>query len=183
MLDMIVDQIIGWINRIEGKPQFVSDWNGFLQDAFSDAVGEMIADKLGGADLCAPFSVQMRMAFYPVPKFSKQVKCSLNKIVKNINSFYFDFKKGGWPAYRASWEPKNNFYGLYLVSNDELVNAALQKTNAAAAEAEAASGFLSTKKCVQYDVQNSKRCLKWETTTPGDVIGNQVSSQRRSGQY
>ena len=49
------------------------------------------------------------------------------------------------PAYRASWEPKNNFYGLYLVSNDELVNAALQKTNAAAAEAEAASGFLSTK--------------------------------------
>ncbi len=174
MLDMIVDQIIVWING-GGKPQFVSDWNGFLQDAFSDAVGEMIADKLGGADLCAPFSVQMRMAFYPVPKFSKQVKCSLNKIVKNINSFYFDFKKGGWPAYRASWEPKNNFYGLYLVSNDELVNAALQKTNAAASEAEAASGFLSTKKCVQYDVQNSKRCLKWETTTPGTVIGNQVS--------
>ncbi|MBI5147565.1 MAG: exo-alpha-sialidase [Parcubacteria group bacterium] len=176
--DLVVKKLLDWIvdTTVEaiqngGKPRFVTDWKGFMNDAYDNALGEFISDKLGGADLCAPFSVQLRVAFNPVPKFAKRTKCTLSKIVKNMSTFYFDFKKGGWPAYRASWETKNNFYGLYLVANDELVNDALQKVNAAAAEADTGKGFLSHKKCVQYDLQDNKKCLKWEIVTPGDTIG------------
>ena len=50
----------------------------------------------------------------PVEKFSK-VTCSLNQIVGNINSFFENFRNGGWLAYQKLVS-KNNFYGATIIA-------------------------------------------------------------------
>src|SRR3989344_9438205 len=43
LLDYIVDQIIQWIQG-GGKPQFVTDWDGFLKDAANRATGQFLQE-------------------------------------------------------------------------------------------------------------------------------------------
>jgi len=106
VIGQMVDQTVAWIQG-DGKPKFVTDWKGLLEDAGQAAAGEF-AKELGLGFLCQPFSAQLQIALLPVKKFSKRAECTLDKIVGNINNFREDFRNGGWIAYSESWKPQNN---------------------------------------------------------------------------
>ena len=156
LLDVVVDQIIGYIQG-GGKPQFVTDWRGFLADAGQAAVGDF-AQSLGLGFLCEPFSLQVQINLLPVPKFSQRAQCTLKQIVGNIQAFYSDFRTGGWIAYGTAYQPQNNYFGALLMSTFEAERRRGIAESAAYAEAISGGGFLG------------KKDKNGNTVTPGSTL-------------
>ncbi|MBI4119439.1 MAG: hypothetical protein HY456_01160, partial [Parcubacteria group bacterium] len=173
LLDMIVDQIVRWIQG-GGEPKFITDWQGFLRDAFNVGFDEVIR-QLGLGFLCSPFSAQVRLALSVPRPFSQQITCSLDRVVNNINAFYRNFQSGGWLAYQSVWQPENNIFGATLIGYDELIRRGTETRDAARNEGLANNGFLSIKRCAEYgdeDLEGNRICDRYETVTPGKTIGD-----------
>ena len=190
ILDMLVDQIIDYIQG-GGKPKFVSNWKGFMEDAANQAIGDYVSGafgkKLGIDFLCEPFNFQLKFAISggiaggPIRKFNGPAACTLDQITGNIESFYNDFKTGGFIAYSAAWDPENNMVGAYLTNQSAVINQIIKNQDLAAKEANAGGGFLSSKECIEDngigadidgdgidgDIESTCRVL-----TPGSTIGN-----------
>lgn len=148
ILDVVVDQIVTYIQG-GGKPQFVTDWQGFAEDVAQRAGGEFV-ESLGLGFLCEPFSLQLQIAVGATPKkFSEQGACTIDKIVGNIEDFRGDFRSGGWLAYGESWKINNNFLGAYIEASKRKGFAKESAAAAAINEATSGDGFLSSKKCVR----------------------------------
>ncbi len=184
LLDQMVDQIIGWVQG-EGKPRFVTDWSGFLQDAGSAAAGEFIQSSALGF-LCDPIQAQIRVALSPVKRFSTSITCTLDQIVGNVQSFYNDFDNGGWLAYQTLWEPQNNIYGAFLLTQDELDRRISQAQYNAESQAKAGNGFLGGQSCSEDplnpngpDLDGDKKGgdipSTCQITTPGRIVGDLAS--------
>jgi len=163
ILDMIVDQIIQWIQG-GGEPKFISDWSGFLQDAGNKAAGKFIEGIADGV-LCEPFNLNIQLQLRN-KSFTDTITCTLDDVVGNIENFYDDFRSGGWIGYTTSLEPQNNFFGasLIAVSGLEKVRAAAEK--AAELEGVTGGGYIGTKKC-----DKEGNCT---ITTPGQTIAGLV---------
>ena len=189
IMDYIVDQTVQWIQG-GGEPKFVTNWDSFMKDA-GDIAFDSVIREIGAAGLCSPFGLQVKLALLPVQKFSTQISCTLDKVVKNINNFYVDFSVGGWDGYLLSLEPQNNFYGAMLLANDKLVTEIKKSQEKNKKEAEMGSGFLGVKRCKQgSEVDSSTQgpgfvkdangnycdSKNLETTTPGNVVGAAVGS-------
>lgn len=196
MGDYIVDQIVDWIqNGGSLGDRFVTDWGKFKDDAFNVGVGTVINES-NLKFLCSPFGLQVKLAFMPVQKFSKQIACTLDKIVKNIDKFYIDFSVGDWEGYLASWEPQNNFYGSTLLLNNEAIIQGNKAKEDAVNDANAGGGFLSVKRCkdgglndtlagAQLDYPDDYQFAKTsngycprrlvENTTPGGLVKDKIS--------
>jgi len=188
ILDMIVAEIINWVQG-NGDPQFVTDWQGFLQDAGNVALGDL-AVKVGGAGLCQPFRAGT-LASLQIPTnlnddlYGSPITCTLDDIVDNIEGFYDDFSNGGWEAYVSSWQPENNPLAVYIMVGNTKAVTVSGAANAALLEAQAGNGFLSQKSCTEDPTSNGpdidrdgKRgdiASKCRITTPGTTIGNLVS--------
>lgn len=159
ILDMMVDDIVQWIQG-GGEPGFVTDFGGFMEDAFQAGVGDVIK-QTNMAWLCSPFKAQLQLSvsYLPVQKFSQRIECTLDDIVANIEDFYANFENGGWIAYNEIWKPQNNFYGAILMTHDEMMIQGAKKQKAAENEVLAGAGFLSQKKCEQKDEQEIYDCL------------------------
>ncbi len=148
VLDVVVDQIITYIQG-GGKPQFVTDWQGFVEGAGQRAAGDF-AKSLGAGFLCEPFSLQLQLAIGGKPKkFSEEATCTLDKIVSNIQDFADDFRTGGWVAYGESWKIQNNFLGSLVNAQEKSGRVKEAAGLAALNEAVAGKGFTSPKKCVK----------------------------------
>ncbi|MEK7590340.1 MAG: hypothetical protein AAB454_01365 [Patescibacteria group bacterium] len=171
IIGQMVDQIVEWIQG-NGKPKFVTDWKGLLEDAGQAAAGEF-AKEVGLGFLCEPFSAQIQISLFPIKKFSKKAECTLDKIVGNINNFREDFRNGGWIAYAESWQPQNNIFGATLMAKSELNRRQESASGASWSEALAGNGFLSTKQC-QKDANGKVIESTCKITTPGDVVGKAV---------
>lgn len=157
ILDVMVDQITGWIQG-GGEPKFITDWQGFLNDAFQAGVGDII-QQTNLAFLCAPFSLQVRLSLLPVKPFSQRVTCTLNDIIANIEDFYNNFSNGSWIAYEYSWWPENNYYGTLIMAYDEMMFRGAQQKEAAQNQALAYNGWLPT--------TNAYNLI----TVPGNLVG------------
>ncbi|MEK7654086.1 MAG: hypothetical protein AAB345_02275 [Patescibacteria group bacterium] len=171
ILDVVVDQIITYIQG-GGKPQFVTDWQGFLEDAGQRAAGDLVKS-LGAGFLCEPFSLELQIAFGggSKKKFSEEAKCTLDDIVENIENFGNDFREGGWIAYGESWKVQNNFIGSFINISERIGLEKEAAELAALNEAVSGKGFLSTKKCTT-DAQGKKTC---KLVTPGSTLGDLTS--------
>ena len=182
LLNMIVDQIVQWIQG-GGKPKFITDWPGFFRDAVDQASGRFI-QKLGLGLFCSPFNLTLRAAFIPIPQFSDRSACTLSQIGVNIDNFLANFNNGGWVAWNEMvLKPQNNIYGAYLMAWDEYEREKSAAEKAAAAEAQAGRGVLSVKKCIrqheepQYDEDGNPLapnivCDEYQINTPGSVVGD-----------
>ena len=147
IMDYIVDQTVKWIQG-GGKPKFITNWNGFLEDV-GDIAFDSVARELSskGVNLCSPFGLQLKLAFLPVPKFSQRINCSLDQFVKNIQNFYVDFSVGGWEGYMLSLEPNNNLFGSIIIVQDKINQEKNKKQEASKNEGLAGSGFMGNKIC------------------------------------
>ncbi len=152
LLDWLVDETVRWIQG-GGKPQFVGNWDKFVKDAANTAVGEAVY-QTNAAFLCSPFKLQVQLSLTSPQSFKQRLNCTLDLIVGNIENFYNDFRTGGWIAYNEYWQPQNNYFGVMLMTHDEIANKAAAAASAAANEALAGAGFVSSKRCKGggYDV-------------------------------
>ena len=186
ILDMVVDQIIGYIQG-EGDPKFITDWQGFFGDIAQGAVGDL-TQALGLGFLCSPFSLPVRLQISaslaaPVDRFKAKFNCTLDQIVGNIENFYTDFRNGGWKAYDVAWEPQNNYYGAIWLAWDEQQNIIANRLVSAANEAIANQGWLGVRKC--YDPSGNEVDSNFAYTgatgvnctivTPGKALGDLAS--------
>lgn len=180
ILDMMVDQIIVWIQG-GGDPQFVIDWQGFFQEAAGAVAGDF-SKELGLGFLCSPFSLQLRLSMLPVERFTERASCTLDRIVGNIQNFYDDFRNGGWIAFDSSLQMNNNYFGALWYAWDERNNRIADALFAKDREVITGKGFLSTKRCYDkntgyvYDNKHEgEEGVVCEIVTPGDTIGSIVS--------
>jgi hypothetical protein len=185
ILDMMVDQIVDWVQGGD-DPKFITDWEGFLDDA-GDIASSAFIEKLGVAGLCGPLQRSLQ-AGLPVPDdFNTQdtYACTLDQLVGNIDTFFSDFSNGGWAAYLESWQPNNNYVSTYIMVSSDHVEAVAAAREAAELEGLAGKGFQSSKTCFEAtnstapdldgdgtlgDVPGTCRI-----TTPGSVIGDLTS--------
>lgn len=188
VLDMMVDDIIRWING-DGEPKwFEGDFTEIGQNAFQAAVGDL-ALQTSLADICSPFKAKVLFTLVQPSPFQESVKCTLDQITGNVNSFLSDFKNGGWLAYNELWQPRNNYYATVLMSLDAAERAGAQAAASKQNEAIASQGFIATTRCDYYedpngtfnkdgspltpfDIEHSKRyAKKCYKTTPGSLVG------------
>jgi len=177
LLDHFVDSIIKWIQGVDEKPMFVTNWRKFLSDVAGEAVGEYIeTTKL--AFLCQPFNFQIR-ASLPQPGRPPLPTCTLNRIVANIEDFYEDFRVGGWVAYNEMLYPWNNPYGAYLMAVEGEAYEAAAALAEKQKETEQSQGFLNIRRCkpaMEFidPLTGKMECSEYELTTPGGLIAGQV---------
>ena len=190
IMDQITDDTVNWIEN-GGEPRFVSDWNGFLEDNFSAAVGDVIL-QTRAAPICSPFKAQVSFMLLPKRTLRQRARCTIEDIGLNLQNFYDDFISGGWLGYSESWAPQNNYFMTAMMVYDEALIAGQKAQTAKAKEAEAGKGFLSVKRkiCEEWDEAfiyqcqlegsskaecqgQSNACLKYkeEIITPGDAVG------------
>ena len=176
IIDTMVDEVINWIQG-NGKPKFITDWKSFLSDAANAGVGDVLQE-INWGFLCKPLSAQLRLYLAPPPRFSQEVSCTLDDVISNIKDFANDFRNGSWITYEYAWQPENNFYGVYFMATDEMISKIKGNKEAAKAEGQAGGGWLSVKKCIVYakNKDGTKgKCLKWENTTPGRLVGDMAA--------
>ncbi len=192
LLNMIVDRIVEWIQG-RGEPKFITDWPGFFRDAVDQAGGKFIK-QIGLSQLCSVFGLRLSGAFIPIPQFTTRTSCTMRQAGVNIDAFLqnFNTQNGGWTAWQEMvLRPQNNIYGAYVLAWDQYEIEKSAAAKAAAAEAQAGKGFLSVKRCLETDQAALGSCLndcgslttcaatcqqtsckKWETVTPGAVVGD-----------
>ncbi|MBM3256888.1 MAG: hypothetical protein FJY98_00960 [Candidatus Liptonbacteria bacterium] len=147
LIAMLQQQIVSWING-GGKPQFVTDWKGFLSNAFNNAAGAVIEKLI--PELCYPselgafLRISIQAPGVTVPVYTG---CTLNQVVSNIKNFYSNFHAGGWIQYGVTFQPTGNFFGIMIEGHDRVTREAIAAAEAAKNKALAGSGFLSTEIC------------------------------------
>jgi len=186
LLNMMVDQIVAYIQG-GGTPKFITDWPGFFRDAVDQASGKFL-QQIGLSQLCSPFKPLLSRAFIPIPTFTERTSCTLSQVGVNSDEFLKDFKKGNWIAWQEMvLRPQNNVYGAYVLTWDQYEIEKSAAAKAAATEAQAGRGFLSVKRCIEWNsaglqtcvdsgesMEDCKKaaCIKEETVTPGAVVGD-----------
>jgi len=147
LIHKLVQQTIRWVQG-GGKPQFITDWKGFLTDAVSRGVGEALYQIY--PRICQPFRPLVEVAFQNVGNiYDEYVACTLGDIVNNLRNFYNDFRYGGWIAYGSILRPENNYWGELLITHDIAMQKGAQEKEAQKSDVQASKGFLSMKKCVK----------------------------------
>ena len=150
LLDRITDDTIAWINgETDGSPKFVTDFGGLLEDSAQAAIGDTIRE-IGLGAVCQPFKARLQLVLQQPPKFSRQVSCTLDQVVDNIEGFYDNFRDGGWLAYNEITKPRNNYYGALSLALDETARKTSQRQAATEQEVISGQGFLSIKQCLEW---------------------------------
>jgi hypothetical protein len=180
LLDMIVDQIVNWVQG-GGTPKFITDWPGFLGDAADQAGGKFL-QQIGLGRFCSAFKLQLSMGFIPIPKFSDRSACTISQVGANLENFLKDFNSGGWVAWEQMvLRPENNIYGAYIMAWDQLEIEKGAAVKAAESEAQAGKGFLSVKRCIKTEQMCDEEgyctseCTQSVITTPGAVVGDTIA--------
>jgi len=191
MLDMLVDDIIKWIQG-GGKPKAITNWQGFLGDVVNQAGGQFVSQYLGAGFLCQPFQARLQFALANPPPFNIQTTCTLSQIGTNLNNFLNNFSNGGWKGWLTINETQNNIYGAYLTALNQKLGVQADAAQAAQNEGIASSGFLGDKICTQiyatndpsdtHDVQYTQdqipdgyTCSSWQIRTPGKIAAEAMT--------
>ncbi|MDI6820609.1 MAG: hypothetical protein QMD65_00310 [Patescibacteria group bacterium] len=156
LLDRLVDQTVQWIQNGD-EPRFVSDFDEFLKDAHQAAVGDTLRD-IGLAKLCdGTFGAKLELTLgkREPRKLTRDVTCTLDQVVGNINAFRNDFQKGGWLGIQEAANPRNNIFGLKLMVVDRTIREISIKQETTKAEV-AATGIKPQKKCLEYTLLDKK---------------------------
>jgi len=191
LIHQFLMSIVDWINDgFDGSgPRFVSDPASFFADIADRAIGQVVM----GSDLnflCSPFALDVRLALglnYWSGGFRDRITCTLSDIINNT------MNAAERTAYRNSWQswldlttqPQNNPYGAYALAKSQIEIRIANQQFVAGKEADWGTGFLTTKRCVEYitgeeelamlDAYGGDPCLRYETVTPGKMIQEGIS--------
>lgn len=149
LIHRLVAETVKWIQG-GGSPQFVTNWEGFLKNVGDEAAGLMI-DKIA-PNLCSTFRpfVKVQLQQIALGPDNLTPNCTIDKVVSNLESFYQDFRTGGWLQFQNSFQPENNPYGALTLGIQSTLNKQSKERNAKNSENIAAKGFLGKKECTKY---------------------------------
>lgn len=181
LVHRLVQQVIMWVQG-GGKPQFVTNWQGFLGDEFKKGVSGVITKY--APQLCSSFRPLIQVALTPVnvdySANSNPYACTLDRVVNNVDDFYKSFQDGGWVAFGTMLNSSNNFYGSYIDLYDESLAQGEAKKDAASKEVSSASGYKSKKDCTD-PVYISGNVLELLNASPDDVLSYDESTCDANG--
>jgi len=196
MLTLITMDIIAQIQGEE--PKYINDWDTFFQETVNQAGGLFVEQYLGMGYFCEKWDVDIKLALLDEYEF-KDVECTLEDMVDNVDDFLESFSEGGWTGFLELVKPQNNPYGTILMAQGEKKRVEERAKEAGKAEGMAGRGFLSLKACIKghatlmpenrtqtcNDKDSCKSlesragtyfvCEKTKTETPGSVISDTVS--------
>ncbi len=184
VLRSLTTSVVNWIKSgFQGNPLFIQDLEANLADAADQATGafmkEFLSPEVYNA-ICTPFRAQLVLALKSSNTYAERMRCTLNTVVNNVDNFFNNFRQGGWRGWISmTASPQNNPYGALLTSLDELKSRQLNAKSNAQTESIFNKGFLSMKKCTEYyDNQwtGEYKCTKYENTSPGAWVSDQLSS-------
>ena len=172
-----------------GAQAWVKNFEVYLRDAADHAAGIFIGELLGSEVqdlLCSPFRINLnhyfsiRAGFPPFP----HAKCTLTKIISNIENFQVDFSQGGNEAFLEMFlNPANHPIGALTIEEARKETMALRRMMDAESEIKSGQGFLGIKKCVnelEDPLSGQKFCEKYEIKTPGKVAQDQLAEALKS---
>src|SRR3989344_9127259 len=182
-------QIISWIRtgNWDDGPLFVTDWESFLLGAIDQASGKFL-EELNLTQLCAPFSLQIRLGLSNgivgrggrgIP-YNMRAKCTISDAINNLQNFYNDFANGGWERWiQVSQEPSNNPYMSFLMGIEALETRRQIASEKNFFEAMASQGLLGQKNCRPAtqeteagDVPLGEIC---DIVTPGKAVEEELA--------
>ncbi|MEK7629960.1 MAG: hypothetical protein AAB432_01070 [Patescibacteria group bacterium] len=150
ILDTLIDQTTAWIRGDStGQPLYTQNFGKVVQDAAQAAVGDTLQE-IGLAQLCRPLDRFKLQIALQQPTFSRQISCTLDQVVDNVDNFFSNFENGGWIAYQELLKPQNNDIGRFLLTYDELLSKQGKQAEAQRQEAQASQGTISIKRCLQW---------------------------------
>jgi hypothetical protein len=195
-------QTVNWINSgFKGNPAYVTNPDQFFLDVGDRVASQFLTNNKYLNNLCSPFKAQVRLALVNnyLNKQNNQA-CTIDKVVRNYDSFVQNFDNGGWEGWIAvTQNQQNNPYGAYIAAQNQLNISIGNEKNKYQKQLDWGQGVLSFEKCTkrataadssQYfskaeggsaDVQDGT-CLASETVTPGSVISDQMKSVIKSPQ-
>jgi len=172
MLSLITMDIITEIQG--GEPKYINDWNKFFEDTVNIAGGVWVNEYLGMGYFCEKWDVDIKIALLDEYEF-KDVECTLEDMVGNVDDFLESFSAGGWTGFLELVKPQNNPYGTILIAQGEKKKVEEAAKEAGKAEALAGQGFLG-RKCTADDVSAGKCTTVGEIITPGSVVSGMATN-------
>ena len=169
-LGLVMNQTLNWIAG-GGKPQFITNWKGFVRGAANTIKTQTLANIKKFANTCLAFKGALNAALDLRYKMGplKELECP-NPLMNNP-LFYKNFEVGGWPGYLDSYMPAGDFHGAVNAGANIIDGEAAVAAGAAEKEGLAGKGFASAKKCAQ--TAEGQKCD--EIKTPGSTIGDMAS--------
>lgn len=154
--------VVEWVNSgFEGKPLFVTDFEGLLTDTADGVIGSFIeGSELGW--LCNDFSAQIRLSL--ALKYSKptreKFKCTVSDIANNAENFLENNGGRGWDNWLTlTTEPQNNVYGAYFTAQSELAQRVAAKIDDKNKEVLRNNGFLDFKYCPPENMETMDEAI------------------------
>ncbi|MDO8557137.1 MAG: hypothetical protein Q7R98_01600 [Candidatus Jorgensenbacteria bacterium] len=151
LLDRMTDQTISWIRGDGGKPQFVTNFTGFMRDAADKAAGDTLID-IGLGNLCYGnafrfnINLQLQQSVPPAERYS----CTLSQVMDNAAGFRDNFTTGGWLGYYELLKPQNNQYGLAYMTYEDYQKKKAEEEAKKQAQFNVSAGFTPTEQCTQW---------------------------------
>lgn len=152
LLNMLVNDIISWIQG-GGKPRFLSDFPGALEEVGDQALGKF-ANELAQGNLCGAFRPTLK-GLFPGRRafFEDQVSCTASQITGNMERIWeTNFEQGGWQNWLKVQEPQNNIFGAYFIAQGELADIVARATESKKLQIGTGSGFLGQEECSEWGV-------------------------------
>lgn len=167
IIRQMTTSIVNWINSgFDGNPSFITDPAGIFINAADQEIGKFIAGSSDLNFLCAPFSIDIRIALaFKYSPFKQKITCTFTDIIRNtknaVNGFNNtfvkgNFEQGGWKNWiTLTQEPQNNYIGAYIQAEQELSIRVANKKISLNNELNWGKGFLSFKTCDQYATETT----------------------------
>lgn len=175
LIRSLTDSIIGWIQGGEvsgGNVGFIGNFETALKNEANIRGGEFL-NALTGINLCGNIGAFLQISLRTSTSLRQRFACTVTDIVANVEDFFNDFSKGGWPAFiRISLQPQNNPYGAFLIALDA-------KTSE---EAAALTGFeLRAKTGIGYEGQylTIRRCTDSASKLPPGTVFDPISQEKQ----
>lgn len=176
ILYQLSNQIVDWIQTGE-KPQFIKQPGKFLEETGQLAVDRFLSRV--APRLCEPFRLNVQLQIPTVQRgqnpFYEQVTCTVDKVVKNVEGFYKDFRNGGWVAYQEVLKPQNNYYGALLLTQEQALREQQKAQEEAARDLDQGNGYRSERECVKW--------IKYEKRADQKPAANDFEVPPRSGRF
>lgn len=147
-----VNSVINAISKRTGiAPTDLSSTTSFLQRAIDD---NNLPNYMSASDLTNVKNILNKIG----ASYSDVVsgKTALQKAQEANDRFSNDFSTGGWDAFNALLEEKNNILGFTMDAQDELSLQTSTDVQNAKDEVTTNNGFLSQKKCITWQGYNDK---------------------------
>ena len=160
-LTQIQNDLVNWVQG-NGKPRFITNPEEFLvknaQLAAASAIDGFFLNQ--GVNICQPFKADLRFLVDKVTFLrQEQVRCTLDDIKDNLESFADKFENGGWTTWIKLHEARNTLPGTYLASTQIIGSNVSRAGNTAQAQITAGKGFLDIKTCLRSKVTAYKFIL------------------------